>query len=301
MSRKKKQKHSEEEGGEAWLLPYSDLMTLLLAVFIVLFAVSKVDESKAEEAAQAFRKNMMTGSGGFFTGEGDSIVSQNPDGTNEETTSNESDTEASLEDPSTSEEVTAAPQEDSNPSEVAPTTTEGNTDISREELENFLGTNELETLERIEGKLQALLKSEGMSATINIDTRGLVISLNNAILFESGSAELRSEHKDTLNKISEIMNAVDNYIRVEGHTDNVPINTNIYPSNWELSTARAASVVRLFIDECDVSPEKIVAVGYGEYKPIANNSTEEGREKNRRIDIIVLSEKYDNLEKQIIE
>lgn len=258
MSRKKKQKHGEEEGGEAWLLPYSDLMTLLLAVFIVLFAVSKMDSAKAEEMATSFSDSMISGGSGILSGEGTSIV------------------------PGYSDEETA--QEDS--------------EISQEELEEFLGKYELDNLEELESKLEVLFKNEEMTSAVstNIDSRGLVISLNNAILFDPGSADIKIDNEGTLFKVAETINSLDNYIRIEGHTDNLPISTAVYPSNWELSAARATSVVRLFIEKCNVSPEKVVAVGYGEYRPIADNATKEGRSKNRRIDIIVLSEKYNNLE-----
>jgi chemotaxis protein MotB len=89
---------------------------------------------------------------------------------------------------------------------------------------------------------------------------------------------------------------MNNYIRVEGHTDNVPMNSTVYRSNWDLSAARAANVVRLLTSQTSIPPEMMIAVGYGEYRPIADNSTEEGRAKNRRIDIIVLSERYNDLE-----
>ena len=131
--------------------------------------------------------------------------------------------------------------------------------------------------------------------------RGLVIRLNNAILFDSGSAEIKSEHEESLIVVANTIRSLDNYIRIEGHTDNIPINSDIYPSNWELSSARAASVVQLFINKCDFLPNKLVAVGYGEYKPVEDNSTARGREKNRRIDIIVLSEKYNNLEEHLVD
>lgn len=259
MSKKHKHKHSEEEGGEAWLLPYSDLMTLLLAVFIVLFAVSKLDSAKAEEMATSFSENMISGGGGgILSGEGTSIVPGYPE----------------------------------------ESTDKGNSEMSQEELEEFLGKYELESLEALEAKLDVLFKNADMSSdvTTSIDSRGLVISLNNAILFDPGSADIKIENEDTLFRIAETINALDNYIRIEGHTDNLPISTSVYPSNWELSAARATSVVRLFIEKCKVSPDKLVAVGYGEYKPIGDNSTPEGRAQNRRIDIIVLSEKYNNLE-----
>lgn len=293
MSKKNKhsKKHHEEEGGEAWLLPYSDLMTLLLAVFIVLFAVSKIDESKAKQLAQAFQEGMMSGSEGLFPEGGDSM-SPLPEGFPEEVPQNEKDIENETEEDTTQENTEENIQE------------EDDTNLTQEDLEKFLGKYELENLKNLKNALDIIRENEDMSSdiTTSIDNRGLVISLNNAVLFDSGSAQIKGENVDTLIKIAEIVNRLDNYIRIEGHTDNVPMNnTSVYPSNWELSTARASSVVRLFIDECKVSPEKVVAVGYGEYKPIANNTTAKGREKNRRIDIIVLSEKYNNLEDQITQ
>lgn len=286
MSKKNKhnKKHGEEEGGEAWLLPYSDLMTLLLAVFIVLFAVSKIDEEKAKEIAEEFREGMMTEEKDIFSGDGKSIVDLFQEEGHEDINQDESSAEGDNEGDSSQDNTGTSKEE---------------TNISQEDLEKFLGKYELENLEELKADLDAIIEDEELSAdmSISIDTRGLVISLKNAVLFESGSADIKVENEDTLLRVAETINKLNNYIRIEGHTDNIPINTPVYPSNWELSTARAASVVRLFIDECDVSPEKVVAVGYGEYKPIADNSTKEGREKNRRIDIIVLSEKYNNLEK----
>ena len=269
MAHKKKKKHGEEEGGEAWLLPYSDLMTLLLAVFIVLFAVSKIDEQKAHDLADAFKSGLMEGGSGLEESDGESPIELFPNSITGDTGANSKPT----------------------------------SNVTQEELEKFLGKYELEYLEELKSKLEITFEKEELSAdmSVGIDMRGLVISMNNAILFDSGKAEIKTDNDETLVKLGNILESLDNYVRVEGHTDNIPIKTAVYPSNWELSTARAASVVRLFIDKSGVSPEKVVAVGYGEYKPVADNSTAEGRAKNRRIDIIVLSEKYDNLEKQITE
>jgi chemotaxis protein MotB len=268
MAHKKKKKHHEEEGGEAWLLPYSDLMTLLLAVFIVLFAVSKIDQEKAHSLADAFKAGLMEGGNGLEEQDGDSPIELFPD------------------------DIAGQKGSESSTS----------TEVTREELEEYLGKYELEYLEELQSKMEITFKEEELDAdmSVGIDMRGLVVSLNNAILFDSGKAEIKTDNDETLDKLGNILGSLDNYIRVEGHTDNIPIHTSVYPSNWELSSARAASVVRLFIDE-GISPEKVVAVGYGEYKPVADNSTAEGRAKNRRIDIIVLSQKYDNLEKQITE
>jgi len=264
----KEKKHSEEEGGEAWLLPYSDLMTLLLAVFIVLFAVSKVDQTKAEEISNAFKGMFESSSGVMSEGEG-SVIPREPNGVDEMKGETGENTEA------------------------------GNA-VSQEELEAFLGKYEVNNLQELQTRLDAIFEHEEMSDLVstNVDLRGLVITLNNAIVFNSGSADIKPEYESSLIKIADIIRLVNNHIRVEGHTDNRPINTSTYPSNWELSTARAAGVVRLFIEKGKIAPERVVAVGYGEYKPVADNSTEEGKEKNRRIDIIVLSEKYDNLEEQ---
>jgi chemotaxis protein MotB len=266
MARKKKHKHHEEEAGEAWLLPYSDLMTLLLAVFIVLFAVSKIDQTKAEEMSEAF-KGMMSQEQSVIPYDGDSIIKPivNPDGTSQGGDSGQE-----------------------------------NTGVPREELEQYLGEEELVNMEELKDNLDHDFEEAEMEDAIstNIDQRGLVITLNNAILFDSGSAEIKPQYQESLAKIGNLINKVDNHIRVEGHTDNRPIVTSVYPSNWELSAARATRVVRLFISECDISPAKVVAVGYGEYKPIADNDTEEGRKKNRRIDIIILGERYNQLEEQ---
>ncbi len=237
MSKKKRHKPHEEEGGEAWLLPYSDLMTLLLAVFIVLFAVSQVDVEKAQAMSDQFSESMMT--------EGYNL--------------------------SHMQEQMEAPAKP---------------------------VSEADQMEALKAELDAKLKSENMTASVktSIDKRGLVISLNNAVFFDPGSAEIKPELRDTLLEIGEMITVMDNFIRIEGHTDNVPMNSSTYPSNWDLSTARAANVVRLFYNNTNAAPERLIAVGYGEYRPIADNSTEEGRSKNRRIDIILLSDKYNDLE-----
>jgi chemotaxis protein MotB len=260
MSKKRKHVHQEEEGGEAWLLPYSDLMTLLLAVFIVLFAVSKIDAKKAQEMSEQFAGTMMDknyNAQGTGTGTGSGGGSQGGGPLNVETQS---------------------------------------------ELESFFGEYELKKLEALKVELDEKIRTDGMdqSASTMIDMRGLVIRLNNAVLFESGSAEIK-KHEDTLNEVASILNTADNYIRIEGHTDNTPIRRSNYASNWELSTARAVNVVKLFISKNNFPPEKLIAVGYGEYKPVADNATAEGRSSNRRIDIIVLSAKYNNLEEHLVK
>ncbi len=241
---KRKNKQQEEENTESWLLPYSDLMTLLLAVFIVLFAVSKVDVEKAAQMSEKFRDSMM----------------------------NESAVEGSK-----AEKTNAG-------------------EITDEDLRDYLEQEELEDLQKIKEEIDKELEEQGLgtSVTTTIEKRGLVISFDNAVLFESGSAAVKNQNIGALLTVAKTITTLDSFIRVEGHTDNVPIHSGVYPSNWELSSARAATVVRLFVNQ-NIPADKIVAVGYGENRPVADNSTAAGRAKNRRIDIIVLSEKYSSL------
>lgn len=255
MSKKKKHSGHEDENGEAWLLPYSDLMTLLLAVFIVLFAVSQIDAAKAKLMSEQFSDKMMSHEAAAST-------QPNNEVTQEETS------------------VSSA---------------------SEAEKSNFAEEVELENLQQLKAQLDTLLESKGLTGAVTtiIDERGLVVRFNNAILFDSGSAEIKKDNEAILLDVSKLINTMHNYVRIEGHTDTVPMSSAIYPSNWELSTARASSVVKLFITQCNFPPDRLVAVGYGEYKPVADNATQEGRQKNRRIDIIVMSEKYNNLEKHM--
>jgi len=297
MAKRGKHKHAEEEGGEAWLLPYSDLMTLLLAVFIVLFAVSKVDQSKTDAMAKAFQTSMLTGGAGAFKNDGDKVVSMNSQGGNQQAPQNGNAGKTGTEQ-STQTETSSQTSSQASSQTSSQAASETSTQMTQDQLEKNLGQYELQNMTALKAKLDALFEQEGLTNSIstNIDSRGLVVRLNNAILFDSGSALIKTENQDTLVKIANIINSLNNYIRIEGHTDNQPISNSVYPSNWELSTARASSVVRLFIDKCSISPEKIMAVGYGEYRPIADNTTVDGRGKNRRIDIILLSQKFNSLE-----
>ena len=117
---------------------------------------------------------------------------------------------------------------------------------------------------------------------------GVVISLRDSVLFPPGNAELSTGAQNTLDRLAETLVATHHPIRVEGHTDATPIATSQYPSNWELSTARATAIVRYLSDRHGIPPEQLSAVGYGEFHPVANNSSIEGKQKNRRVDIVIL-------------
>ncbi|MBY0403226.1 MAG: OmpA family protein, partial [Cyanobacteria bacterium] len=117
----------------------------------------------------------------------------------------------------------------------------------------------------------------------------LIISLKEGVLFEPGTASLSPKAQKTLDHLAKVLKKMSRPIRVEGHTDNTPIATKQYPSNWELSTSRATHIIKYFITQHHFPANKLSAAGYGEFKPITNNSTIEGKQKNRRVDIVVLN------------
>jgi chemotaxis protein MotB len=108
------------------------------------------------------------------------------------------------------------------------------------------------------------------------------------MLFDSGKSDLKPRGMTLLDTLAERLRTMPNEIRVEGHTDNIPIATPLYPSNWELSSARATTVGRYLAEHSDVAPNRIIAAGYGEFRPVASNDTREGRARNRRVDLVVL-------------
>ena len=161
-----------------------------------------------------------------------------------------------------------------------------------EELSPFADSSQiqLQSLEALAAVIQDLLEEEGFvdQVELSLEDRGLVMRFKDVVLFDIGSDALKEAPKEMLKKLSVILEKVPLPIRIEGHTDNVPINNARFPSNWELSVARAVKVVRFLIEEGSLDSERLSALGYGEYRPIESNATPEGRNRNRRVDIIVL-------------
>jgi chemotaxis protein MotB len=128
------------------------------------------------------------------------------------------------------------------------------------------------------------------------DERGLVITLSSDVFFETGSAHLKGEMRPVLGKLAKVIRNINNFVRIEGHTDNAPLSVNkakeTYRSNWELSSARALNVLHYLTDEGDVNPSMLSSVAFGEYRPIDENSTPQGRAYNRRVDIVILKERF---------
>lgn len=215
-------------GSMRWLLTYADLITLLMAFFIVMYAVSKIDLVRYQQLAQALNKVFVGGGGGMLLPE--------PNG--------------------------------------------GNQVVPPDELG------------QITQDLRAYLAEHGLQDQVYVTTtsQGVIISFTGSVLFERGQAVIRSTSLPILGKIGEYLRQIPNYIGVAGSTDDLPINTNQFPSNWELSVVRATTVIRFFTETTGLKPERFIAVGYGEYHPLFPNNSEEDRRKNRRVDIIIYYE-----------
>jgi chemotaxis protein MotB len=237
--RKKAEESKVETAGMMrWLLTYADMITLMLALFIILFAMSTISRVKFQQFAKSV-------AGGF---DNQWAVNQPPQGgQNAEQTFNS---------------VASVP-------------------AIQKELERYVQAHHLQN-----------------QVQIRMDHRGLVITLlSDKSFYDSGSAELRPQTKEVLNAVDVFLKRNDNLIRVEGNTDNVPIHTALYPSNWELSTARAVNVVRYLVETDAMDPRRISAAGYGEYHPRTDNSTPEARQSNRRVDIVLLNANLSRAEK----
>jgi chemotaxis protein MotB len=148
-----------------------------------------------------------------------------------------------------------------------------------------------DTAEAIRRKLESGLVGEIARHTVSIREipEGLVLSLREVGFFESGSATLRANSMDTFDRIGTVLISVPSNLRIEGHTDNVPIHTPQFQSNWELSTARATEIVRILLTRESIGPERLSAAGFAEYHPVADNSSEDGRRLNRRVDIVIVA------------
>jgi len=138
--------------------------------------------------------------------------------------------------------------------------------------------------------IQAFLVEEGIEHMVEavLEERGVIIRFRDSVLFDTGRADIRPDGAVLIDAIGSYLSKVPNHVRIEGHADNVPIRNSRYPSNWELSTARATSVIQYLLTKTDISPERLSAAGYGEYRPVAPNDTPENRARNRRVDLVLL-------------
>jgi chemotaxis protein MotB len=268
--RHKRGSHHEEEheNEERWLVSFADMMTLLFCLFMVLFAISSVNTSKFEELAKSLEDAF---SGKVVTG-GEAVMQ-----TGSSTPSEQSPATPPLPAMMPVTQVTegAAPTQD------------------QAELRRRAQQEEDE-LQRLRKRIQALAKQEGVSANVKVSVRrrGLVVELlTDRVFFDSGSAIVKPHADRLLVKIARIIAGERKHpVVVEGHTDSAPIATAQFPSNWELSGARAGAVVRTF-QRSGVNGKRLSTQGFGSQVPVASNATAEGRSQNRRV-VAVLTRMY---------
>jgi chemotaxis protein MotB len=246
--------HRARVSHDRWLVSYADFITLLFAFFVVLYAFAKADQKNQSQMTvaidSAFQSLSAFPSG---TGKGPNR-SKIPSGTAQ--SENAFDRSSGV--------VTTVQM-------VSPAKVVYDLDQVRRELQR---------------SLSGPLSRHAISIEMRRD--GLVISLREAGFFKSGSATPRLETLQTLRTIGDSLSRIPYDVRIEGHTDNVPIHNLDFDSNWELSSARATHIARLFLEMRAVSPLRLSAAGYAEFHPVANNDTAEGRAENRRVDLIVM-------------
>lgn len=258
MARRKVEQESINH--ERWLISYADFITLLFAFFVVMYSISQVNEGKYKVLSETLSES-------FSQIDGNPERTINPFQVGEVAKSNPLNV-IELEDSSI-------------------TQTEGNGEDDREG-EALEQGGFSEPLNRISNQIESGFGKlvEDNLITVRGNEEWLEVELKSSLLFASGDAQLSNSALELLSGIADILRAEDNPVRVEGFTDNIPINTAQFPSNWDLSTARASAVVQLFVEE-ELNPARFAAIGYGEYQPIADNTTEEGRSSNRRVVLMI--------------
>ncbi|MEW6611551.1 MAG: flagellar motor protein MotD [Pseudomonadota bacterium] len=248
MARKKK--HEEHENHERWLVSYADFITLLFAFFVVMYALSSINEGKyrilSESLVAAFKES-----------------------------------------PRSIQPIQVGPQ---SPNGKTPTPQGSLTSQTPINVGTPVKADASGIMDRIAQEMQKALGELIKTGKVRItrSARGIVVDINANFLFASGRAALTPDALPLLNKVAEILATFPNEIQVEGFTDNQPIHTVEFPSNWELSAARASTVIRLLASQ-GVEPGRMVAAGYGEYHPVAPNDSELNRAKNRRVSIVILA------------
>jgi len=269
----RKRAHEEHANHEAWAIPYADLMTLLLAFFVVMYAISTINVGKYKVMAEAMSA--------AFGGPPKSMKPVQV-GTRQMTGSDFDRPTPIRMAPRFGPAAPAAPDPIARLSSVA-------SQIGMPSDPGRMRAAEAQ-LERIAAELERTLAPLVDRKLVVVRRAGLwlEVQINSDILFTPGSATLDPQARQTLDKLADILGGVPNPVRVEGYTDDRAINTFQFPSNWELSAARAASVVHLFSGS-GMTPERLAMIGYGEFRPIADNATEQGRNSNRRVLLVILA------------
>lgn len=258
MKRRKKDKN--RGGSPKWLSTYSDMITLILVFFILLFSMSSIDAQRFEAVSQSFQNRAIF----------DFLPSAIPF---EHQTNEDHPDEV---------EIPAGNKENKNKDtekEINESDKEESLDGLLDDVESFLDSNQLNNV-----------------ITANRSEEGVVLVLQESILFETGEADILDSAVPFLNHVGQFLEKMPNKVRVEGHTDSRPITSYRYPSNWELSAARAGTVIRYLTNEFDLQHDRFFTVGYADTRPIVPNTSEQNWGKNRRVEIVIL--KTDGEEKR---
>ena len=247
-----RQRQPEEPANrDRWLLSYSDFITLLFAFFVVLFASAYRDRQTIKKLSEAIHNGFQQ-MGAFSGGHGNGIVNSNLQ---------------------------------SNPTMSA-------SQAEEEEPENSsaLAASSLDVA-RLQSQLESAVGEElkDHEVVMRVTPEGFVVSLNELGFFDSGKAELLPGAAGKIERITKVLSQQQMNLRVEGNSDNIPIHTLEFRSNWELSTARAMAVMQLMVDDAGFDPSRISVLGYGQYRPVADNATPDGRRMNRRVDLVVVA------------
>lgn len=286
----KKKPEEVKKGLDEWMGTFSDMMTLLMCFFVMLFAMSNVDEAKFDEVSQSFQQNFSIFKGGakaigdgVLVSNGVSQLNMLDEYINSTGKVADSDTKE------TEFKENATGEQDSKLQELADQLGASQKEIKelQESIEN-LEAEKMKLSEELAEKIEESLAENFMSDQVDVsfDANCVILSLNGAFLFDSGKADLKTEAKPILNKIGKILNRyADNTVEIEGHTDSVPLNGGRYENNDVLSSYRALAVFNYLKDNASIDPGIMKHSGRGEYMPIADNSTPEGRAKNRRVEI----------------
>ncbi len=249
---------------ERWLITYADLITLLMIFFILMYTMSQIDAQKYAAVANSLSVVLTGQAMSMLDTQGPSLVEgisgqQVPEGPGE------------------------APAE------------QGQLDEVKKLIAEFIKVEDLEA-----EKQQALGNTSVTRLSDHIavyeQERGLVISFKDTLLFASSSDQLTPKARYIITQVGNALAKLPNYIRVEGHTDDLPIHTGKFPSNWELSVLRASNVVHVLAEESGIPPERLSIIGYGEYRPLVANQDKDSRSMNRRVDVVILKKKYDYFE-----
>ncbi|MBV1891976.1 MAG: flagellar motor protein MotD [Gammaproteobacteria bacterium] len=260
----RKRAPEEHDNHERWLVSYADFITLLFAFFVVMYSISSVNEGKFRVLSHSLVAS--------FTSQSRSM---DPVQFGTATTSF----------PIAPTPLTRTPIKLDLPQSMSKDA------IKVDPSQQKKSSSEMDELgQKINNALQALLETELVS--VRKSENWLEIEINSKVLFSSGSSNLSPSARPLLRGLSNVLKIRNNKIHVEGFTDNLPIKNSIYPSNWELSAARAATVVRLFATY-GVTPKNLASIGYGEYQPKVDNDTLEGRATNRRVVIVIIAAGFD--------